>query len=321
MFTATQPGYIRMLKNGDPFPPNLLLYSTIPIIDSHNNHPALVNFTPAMNYSIGQVQFMDCTLTLCPKTVVMDAQTQKVLSVEPDIRKTTSAWSSYTGPILSPGFSDLDWAPDPSTQRWPTWLSWMPDSTVLFTPWGSNKDPNNHFASFADMYLYGVASRSENALSILVASMFWTLAHVPPTAKDYEFQVDDKGIEFDTPWTPPIPPVLLRGIATATQTFTQGRLDSSVIAIAGGLAASIFLFLLALPSLFIPKGGNETDILIDGTGILHAIWMFRNHPELETLLPQVEHPTNENLRAAGLVRTRLVGSGPGLRKRTLSNPN
>jgi hypothetical protein len=94
------------------------------------------------------------------------------------------------------------------------------------------------------------------------------------------------------------------------------------IQIAGGLAASIFLFLLALPSLFISKGGSEeTDIPIDGTGILHAIWMFRNHPELETLLPQVEHPTNENLRAAGLVRTRLVGSGPGLRKRTLSNPN
>jgi hypothetical protein len=111
---SAEPGYIRMLKNGDPFPPNLLLYSTIPIIDSHNNHPALVNFTPAMNYSIGQVQFMDCTLTLVPQTVVMDAQTQKVLSVEPDIRKTTSAWSSYTGAILSPGFSDLDWAPDPS---------------------------------------------------------------------------------------------------------------------------------------------------------------------------------------------------------------
>lgn len=111
---SSEPGYIRILQNGDPFPPNLLLYSTIPIIDSHNNHPALVNFTPAMNHSIGQVQFMDCTLTLVPQTVVMDAQTQKVLSVEPDIRKTTSAWSPYIGPILSPGFSDLDWAPDPS---------------------------------------------------------------------------------------------------------------------------------------------------------------------------------------------------------------
>ncbi|KAF7333175.1 hypothetical protein MVEN_02383300 [Mycena venus] len=46
---------------------------------------------------------------------------------------------------------------------------------------------------------------------------------------------------------------------------------------------------------------------IDGTGLLHAIWLYRNHPELEDLLEQVEHPTKDNLRDAGMVRTRLVG--------------
>jgi hypothetical protein len=35
--------------------------------------------------------------------------------------------------------------------------------------------------------------------------------------------------------------------------------------------------------------------------------MYRNHPELDALLEQVEHPTDDNLRAAGLVQTRLVG--------------
>jgi hypothetical protein len=35
-------------------------------------------------------------------------------------------------------------------------------------------------------------------------------------------------------------------------------------------------------------------------------WLYRNHPELETLLEQVEHPTDDNLRAAELVQTRLV---------------
>jgi hypothetical protein len=62
--------------------------------------------------------------------------------------------------------------------------------------------------------------------------------------------------------------------------------------------------ILALASL---RGQNEdNDLSLNGTGILHAIWLYRNHPELETLLEQVEHPTDENLRAAGMVKTRLV---------------
>jgi len=63
--------------------------------------------------------------------------------------------------------------------------------------------------------------------------------------------------------------------------------------------------MLALASL---RGQNKDDDLpLEGAGILHAIWLYRNHPELETLLKQVEHPTDENLRAAGMVKTRLVG--------------
>jgi hypothetical protein len=52
---------------------------------------------------------------------------------------------------------------------------------------------------------------------------------------------------------------------------------------------------------------EEQDLAIDGTGLLHAIWLYRNHPELEPFLEQVAHPTDCNLRHAGMVRTRLVG--------------
>jgi hypothetical protein len=47
-------------------------------------------------------------------------------------------------------------------------------------------------------------------------------------------------------------------------------------------------------------------MIIDGTGILHAMCMCRNHAELEKLLPHVENPTINNLREAGMVRARLV---------------
>jgi hypothetical protein len=75
--------------------------------------------------------------------------------------------------------------------------------------------------------------------------------------------------------------------------------------VSAGLAASLILTMLALASL---RGQNEDDGLpLNGTGILHTIWLYRNHPELETLLEQVEHPTDENLRAAGMVKTKLLG--------------
>jgi hypothetical protein len=66
--------------------------------------------------------------------------------------------------------------------------------------------------------------------------------------------------------------------------------------------------LLALPSLLFHQGStDDKDLPVNGTGILHAIWLYRNHPELDALLEQVDHPTDDNLRAAGLVQTRLVG--------------
>ncbi|KAJ7436169.1 hypothetical protein B0H11DRAFT_1936990 [Mycena galericulata] len=72
-----------------------------------------------------------------------------------------------------------------------------------------------------------------------------------------------------------------------------------------GLTASIILLFLSL--LFrVPE--NDTELPITELGVLHTIWLYRNHPEVKTLLSQVEHPTTESLRKAGLVRTRLVES-------------
>ncbi|KAJ7701977.1 hypothetical protein B0H16DRAFT_1483316 [Mycena metata] len=57
------------------------------------------------------------------------------------------------------------------------------------------------------------------------------------------------------------------------------------------------------------------DIPIEGTGLLHAIWLYRNHPDLETRLDQVENPTEMNLRHAGMVDTQLVEVESGNRDR------
>jgi hypothetical protein len=78
--------------------------------------------------------------------------------------------------------------------------------------------------------------------------------------------------------------------------------------IAAGLAVSIALTLISLPlTVLHGRTGQDNNFLVDGAGMLHAIWMYRNHPELEMLLEQVEYPTEANLREAGMIETTLVG--------------
>ncbi|KAJ7818542.1 hypothetical protein B0H14DRAFT_1371797 [Mycena olivaceomarginata] len=137
--------------------------------------------------------------------------------------------------------------------------------------------------------------------------MFWTLGHIPPTHRPpkVSLRVFNNGTIAEALSDIPTPPILLPGNGQVTEIFAEARVELNMIAVSAGLAASVILTMLALASL---RGRNEDDDLpVDGTGILHAIWLYRNHPELEILLEQVEHPTDENLRAAGMVKTRLVG--------------
>ncbi|KAJ6491170.1 hypothetical protein C8R45DRAFT_928997 [Mycena sanguinolenta] len=87
-------------------------------------------------------------------------------------------------------------------------------------------------------------------------------------------------------------------------------LQLSIIAVTAGLTASILLLLLSLPHSLLSGGptSDDDDIQIDGIGLLHAIWLYRNHSELETLLKQVDQPTADNLPSAGEVRIRLVAT-------------
>ncbi|KAJ7920113.1 hypothetical protein B0H13DRAFT_1867887 [Mycena leptocephala] len=77
--------------------------------------------------------------------------------------------------------------------------------------------------------------------------------------------------------------------------------------VAAGLVVSIALLLLSLPTSVLHKGiQDDKHIPTDGTGTLHAIWMCRNHAELEKLQRHVENPTINNLRETGMVWARLV---------------
>ncbi|KAJ7710706.1 hypothetical protein B0H17DRAFT_1173615 [Mycena rosella] len=297
----------------------MLLYSTIPIVDSNDSSSSWFNLVPPMNTSVSAIQVFQCSLALLAQTATLDAQTQKILTVQPELQKTASAWGPYSGHSDN-GSIDGVTGGNPFIDLWAYWYNTMPPSEFELV-WGSG----TFLASVADVYLIQqlnlpAANHSdtrivtlhdlENALSTIVASMFWTLGHLPPTHISIPAgmalpngTVQSQGIN-----DVPNPPELLQGNATVTQVLTKARLDLSIIAITAGLVASIALALLSLSySLFHGGIGDDSDLPIHGTGILHAIWLYRNHPELETILEQVEDPTDANLRQAGMIRTRLVG--------------
>ncbi|KAJ7828011.1 hypothetical protein B0H13DRAFT_2373448 [Mycena leptocephala] len=152
----------------------------------------------------------------------------------------------------------------------------------------------------------------ENALSELVATMFWTIGHIVPT---YQVQLSDilqqdNTTVLDYHLSEVENPVLLLpgGDTRATEQSIKIRLDLNIIAVSLGLVGSVFLMLSSLQhSLPRAHHADEQDLSIYGKGLLHAIWLYRNHPELELLLEQVADPTDRHLRNAGMIPIRLVG--------------
>ncbi|KAJ6491099.1 hypothetical protein C8R45DRAFT_1138153 [Mycena sanguinolenta] len=330
---STPRGVISRMLNVS-FTQSVVLYSTIPIVDSDNKLGASIKLSPPMNTSVAVIQLLRCSQSLVNQKAVVDSQSGHIIKVEPDIHKTVSSWAPcpgpFDGPIASGGYplSIYSRGGNLFLDAWGLWYTGLP---VI----GEGMPDRNWFLlSAADDYLIQnldlfptdsspprpnvTLHELENALSDIVASMFWTLGHKPGAAPSSLTlsKVNESFVRY-TDSNKTIPgPFLLDGFAEVTSNFPLGRLNLSIIAVTAGLAASILLLLLSLPNSLLCGGptSDDNDIQIDGIGFLHAIWLYRNHPELETLLDQVEHPTTDNLRWAGEVRTRLVAT----RKKTSS---
>ncbi|KAJ7827736.1 hypothetical protein B0H13DRAFT_2438961 [Mycena leptocephala] len=298
---ATQPGMIST-SLGLSSSSSIILYSTIPIMDSSFKTGPLVTVSPPMDMSVSAIQIFRCSLSLINQTATVDAQSQQIQT-------------ETLGPDFKKNGVDLGAIREPTEQCDNQWelldrhmgdMMAMASTADIYLIQKLNLPVANHNTSTLNVTLHEV----ENALSTIVASMFWTYSNssgsFPPTYTAVAAGAAAQGMS--DPLSDAPTPILLQGNATVTERFTQARLELSIIAVSAGLAISIILFLLALPSLLFHQGStDDKDRSVNGTGILHAIWLYRNHPELDALLEQVEHPTDDNLRSAGLVQTRLVG--------------
>ncbi|KAJ7842487.1 hypothetical protein B0H13DRAFT_2365201 [Mycena leptocephala] len=312
---STQPGMISTAVSNQSA---VIFYSTIPVVDSSGEQGPVVALTPPMNLSISSIQVFQCSLSLVPQLGVLDSQSQQLLTVEPNFTKTTSKWMPYQevsefelDNTLYLNISNGNMLID----MWGLWYQNIPASDLML-----DAVQHGFFASVADIYfiqkLNLPANHSniqnvtlhdfENALSVVLASMFWTLGHMHPVqASNVRGTVFGNGTVIGSLEVIPPAPILVTGNATVTQIITETQLQISIIAVSAGLVVSILLMAVYLPLL---RGSEfDNDLPIEGTGILHIIWLYRNHPALDRMLEQVEHPTDENLRAAGMVRTRLLG--------------
>ncbi|KAF8148748.1 hypothetical protein K438DRAFT_2027465 [Mycena galopus ATCC 62051] len=275
-----------------PFAGSALFYSPIPILDANGESGPLVNVTvPGDGTPVLDVQIFRCSAEAVKPRVIVDAQSRRPIYIDQEMNNTPSVWAPVNA--SSDISTDLNLGPEQSlANNWDLWYTAMPTSTPGYI--------GDLWPTVAEMFFVeqldlpinsggrtNITLREfENALSALVASMFWTLGHIAPLPGFTHASLTANG-------PPPLMVSLLQGAAEVTETNVETRLDLSTTAIAGGALASAILLLVSLQFLDFRKSGeHDDDIAISGMGMLHAIWLYREHPELEKLLEQVVEPTD-----------------------------
>ncbi|KAJ7240938.1 hypothetical protein C8J57DRAFT_1527270 [Mycena rebaudengoi] len=303
---------------------DVVFYSTAPILDTNGATSPILNLSfpaPDATASTISIQLFRCTHTLANLTAVVDVPSGELVSLDEASPSSESArtWLPVKH-TNEPSANDLITngetmaTPEGFIDAWNIFFQYAPMSNYQ-----SSAAPGAFFFLFTDLFLtldLGLVSEStsvpvptsvtllevEASLAKLLASMYWLLGHLQPT---YGFPtVDVTGMII------PNLTSLIEGRATITEQFVRARLDLSIVAVVGGLAASIILLAVSVQFLqFREWGRTKGAAHIDGTSLLHAIWLYRHHPALETLLEQVDTPTSINLRRAGMARVRLIDRG------------
>jgi hypothetical protein len=107
-YTRTESGVISTIYWMDTVENSIVLYSTIPIVDSTGNNGSSVALIPPMNTSVSSIQIFRCLQSLVNQTAVVDVQTRQAVTLEPELKKTSSTWQPYTGPPTTSDNSYID---------------------------------------------------------------------------------------------------------------------------------------------------------------------------------------------------------------------
>ncbi|KAF8148724.1 hypothetical protein K438DRAFT_1989092 [Mycena galopus ATCC 62051] len=275
--------------------------AAVPILDSNGNTSPLTD----------DAQLFACSAKPAKLVAIVDSQSRELIYIDQEMNNAPSIWEPFDG--NSNNSTNSNSGPEQTlADNWESWYPAMPVSpSENYVNYFSFNVAEAFFMEQLDLAVRAniTLGEFENTLSALVASMYWTLGHIAPPPGFTPTSLTPSG-------PPPVEVSLLQGSAEVTETTVEARLDLSTTAIASGILASAILLLVSLQFLDFRKSReHDDDIAISGMGLLHAVWLYREHPELEKLLEQVVEPTDENLRRAGMVQMRLAGSGSGKRQR------
>ncbi|KAJ7819968.1 hypothetical protein B0H13DRAFT_2452399 [Mycena leptocephala] len=247
------------------------------------------------NIHISQVQFLECTKSLVDQSGTVDTEfrTLNGSSLEPNIFKTNSTWTASTSMSLGPQDSTLlggDLWTEILTQSYYTDAMTVGTTVDDFLTGYLDIDP---FSNLNDPQAVLNLHEIENALSALVATLFWTgeqiillvnCGYIRPDTVTMRFAKRDTASLLQL-YELSVPPELKAGNTTAYPRKLAVQLNISLTAF---LAASVL-----------------TDSSVDSLGLLHMIWLCRDHPAHSKFLVDVKQPTKGNLRTAGSVAIQL----------------
>ncbi|KAJ7618234.1 hypothetical protein B0H17DRAFT_1152369 [Mycena rosella] len=277
---------------------SLIVYTANTVIDSDGNTGFPVHLINATgpNSSVTDIQFLQCSKHSVPQYGQVDSKTGNIISssLQPTIFKNHSKWSEYVEPSRNnSNQSMLDsglWAAMTAacSSNVPTIYDWplpLPCSALYLTE-HLGLDPTSLLTNISltpgpVLYLHDI----ENALSSLVASLFWIAGHIHPAPLRLKYQSDSGNVTQ---------PVLSTSSAPLVQVVSAARLNISL-----GLGSSIILFGLAIRFWHIHTHSGPKP---DGTGLLHIMWLSQRHSEVTTQLKQVQEPTDNNLRTVGMIK-------------------
>ncbi|KAJ7894917.1 hypothetical protein B0H14DRAFT_3640700 [Mycena olivaceomarginata] len=238
----------------------------------------------------------NCFNTRVPQTVEVDCRSRESVSLAPDIRKESAVWRQANSSLMAQNFT----VNDHDMTKGHCW-------SALLNIYYSHNNPNDNNPD--DYSLLSEVHYNLNPYD----NAFLSLADVQvKSGLLFVYLMEQLGLYVTYDGIPQEQPtqIALHDIENALSSLVASTLwtaHSQKLQITSGLVASFCLSLLALPHLH-PDSTEGMKTLVGGTGILHIIWLLRTHPEVGELFPDVGEPTNQNLRAAG-----MVGIGVGTR--------
>ncbi|KAJ7881471.1 hypothetical protein B0H13DRAFT_2345131 [Mycena leptocephala] len=292
------PGFLNFSSNPAQQTAGLdLIFATFASMpDSSGTQPPIVPVQ--LNPIDSALTLFRCHLDLVNQTAVLDAQSLQVLSLEPTVVKSASTWEPFSwtpqAQLVLPDAeaSEVDVPSVSLADIWETVYRMSPQSHTVASALGEQVDHLNEQVGHLNPLLNISLSLVENALSEVLAAMFWTLGHMPRVTDVFGNQSVVFGLE--------------PGFATSVQISTRLRLNLNMIAIVCGLLSTVSLLLLSAKFSKYATPPADAHGTVDGTGFLHAIWSFRDNPMLQQQLEQVDEPSEQNLRKAGMIRSRLA---------------